>query len=118
MTARDADEWFITPALANTKESCMFTRNPVLLTLAAVLCLGSASAHAATTQQNKMKQCNLEAQGKKGTERKALMKACLSKKATVGGVAAHSTKSTPQAAGQGKAKAAAGESRAAPGTKS
>jgi hypothetical protein len=30
-------------------------------------------------QQNKMKTCNAEAKGKKGDERKAFMKACLSK---------------------------------------
>ena len=36
---------------------------------------------AATSQQNKMKLCNQQATGKKATERKAFMKACLSKKA-------------------------------------
>jgi hypothetical protein len=118
MTARDADEWFITPVLANTKEFCMFTRNPVLLTLAAVLCLGSASAHAATTQQNKMKQCNVEAQGKKGDERKASMKACLRKKAADGGAAADTAPSPRKAAGQGKTKAAAGDGSAAAAAKS
>jgi len=33
----------------------------------------------AGAQQNKMKTCNAEAKGKKGDERKAFMKACLSK---------------------------------------
>ena len=33
----------------------------------------------ATPQQDKMKSCNAEAKGKKGDERKALMKECLSK---------------------------------------
>lgn len=59
----------------------MFKPNPILIALAAVLSLGGLSAQAATTQQNKMKQCNLEAKGKKGAERKALMKTCLSSKA-------------------------------------
>lgn len=35
---------------------------------------------AATEQQNKMVTCNKEATGKKGDERKAFMKECLSKK--------------------------------------
>ena len=38
-------------------------------------------AFAATEQQNKMTTCNKEASGKKGDERKAFMKECLSKKA-------------------------------------
>ena len=37
-------------------------------------------ARAATEQQNKMATCNKEATGKKGDERKAFMKDCLSKK--------------------------------------
>ena len=39
-----------------------------------------ATAQAATEQQNKMVTCNKEATGKKGDERKAFMKECLSKK--------------------------------------
>lgn len=38
------------------------------------------TAHAATDQQNKMTTCNKEASGKKGDERKAFMKECLSNK--------------------------------------
>ncbi|MFM8464532.1 MAG: PsiF family protein [Burkholderiaceae bacterium] len=38
------------------------------------------NAQAATEQQNKMATCNKEATGKKGEERKAFMKDCLSKK--------------------------------------
>lgn len=38
----------------------------------------SAPAKAPTTQQSKMKTCNAEATGKKGDERKAFMKECLS----------------------------------------
>lgn len=37
-------------------------------------------AMAQTAQQNKMKQCNADATGKKGDERKAFMKECLSNK--------------------------------------
>lgn len=37
-------------------------------------------AFAATAQQEKMATCNKEATGKKGDERKAFMKSCLSKK--------------------------------------
>lgn len=36
---------------------------------------------AAVSQQDKMRNCNKEATGKKGAERKAFMKTCLSKKA-------------------------------------
>ena len=36
---------------------------------------------AALSQQDKMRECNKQATGKKGAERKALMKTCLSKKA-------------------------------------
>ncbi len=49
-----------------------------LLAMGLVLSLGSA--HAATDQQNKMKTCNAEAKDKKGDERKAFMKECLSAK--------------------------------------
>jgi hypothetical protein len=47
-----------------------------------VVCLAFtvSSAQAATEQQNKMATCNKEATGKKGDERKAFMKECLSKK--------------------------------------
>jgi len=38
------------------------------------------AAFAATTQQNKMKECNASATDKKGDERKAFMKECLSAK--------------------------------------
>lgn len=38
-----------------------------------------AAADGKSTQQNKMKTCNKEATGKKGAERKAFMKECLSK---------------------------------------
>jgi hypothetical protein len=41
---------------------------------------GAVFAAEPTAQQNKMKTCNAEATGKKGDERKAFMKACLSSK--------------------------------------
>ena len=52
-----------------------------IIATAALLCLtGLPVAQAATEQQNKMVTCNKEAAGKKGDERKAFMKECLSKK--------------------------------------
>jgi hypothetical protein len=40
------------------------------------------AAKAPTAQQSKMKSCNVQAEGKKGDERKAFMKECLSAKNT------------------------------------
>ena len=57
-----------------------------LLTVLALSCAAvSMSVHAAdekkpTAQQNKMTECNKEAGDKKGDERKAFMKTCLSTK--------------------------------------
>lgn len=42
--------------------------------------LAAPNAFAATAQQNKMKECNASATDKKGDERKAFMKECLSAK--------------------------------------
>lgn len=42
---------------------------------------GAAFAAEPTAQQSKMKTCNADATGKKGDERKAFMKECLSAKA-------------------------------------
>ncbi|RFP09996.1 MULTISPECIES: PsiF family protein [unclassified Duganella] len=42
---------------------------------------GAVSAAEPTAQQSKMKTCNADATGKKGDERKAFMKECLSAKA-------------------------------------
>lgn len=47
-------------------------------------CAALAFGAQATPQQDKMKSCNAEAKGKKGDERKAFMKECLS----AGGAAA------------------------------
>ena len=51
--------------------------------LIALLCT-LMSAHALTAQQSKMASCNKEATGKKGDERKELMKSCLSAKPAAG----------------------------------
>ncbi|MDE2202932.1 MAG: phosphate starvation-inducible protein PsiF [Burkholderiaceae bacterium] len=40
----------------------------------------AAAPAAKNSQQDKMKQCNMDAAGKKGDERKAFMKSCLSDK--------------------------------------
>ena len=40
----------------------------------------AAAPAAKNSQQDKMKQCNMDAAGKKGDERKAFMKGCLSDK--------------------------------------
>lgn len=68
-------------------------KNIATLSAALALALGSISASAApaadaaapaakprSAQQQKMAQCNKDATGKKGDERKTFMKACLSKK--------------------------------------
>jgi hypothetical protein len=52
-----------------------------IATITAALALGGQVAVAQTTQQSKMKTCNVDAKGKKGDERRAFMKSCLSKKA-------------------------------------
>jgi psiF repeat len=44
------------------------------------LCAPAYAADAPTAQQSKMGSCNKEAEGKKGDERKAFMKTCLSAK--------------------------------------
>jgi hypothetical protein len=57
-----------------------FAADPVKPAAAATAAAPAASATAAdkTPQQNKMATCNKEAEGKKGDERKAFMKDCLS----------------------------------------
>lgn len=67
---------------------------PLLTALTLSLCFtGTAHADDAkktpTTQQQRMKDCNAQADGKKGDERKAFMSSCLSAKAAA-------AKSTPQ----------------------
>jgi len=50
------------------------------LVLALALLCPAMMVHAATAQQSKMTTCNKDATGKKGDERKAFMKECLSAK--------------------------------------
>lgn len=50
----------------------------IALVAASLFTVGMASNALATPQQDKMKSCNAEAKGKKGDERKAFMKECLS----------------------------------------
>jgi hypothetical protein len=50
----------------------------IALVAASLFAVGMASNALATPQQDKMKSCNVEAKGKKGDERKAFMKECLS----------------------------------------
>jgi psiF repeat len=45
-----------------------------------VAATGSAQKTTAISQQDKMRECNKQATGKKGAERKAFMKTCLSRK--------------------------------------
>ncbi len=52
----------------------------VIATLSVALAAFAGGAQAATAQQNKMKECNASAGDKKGEERKAHMKECLSAK--------------------------------------
>jgi len=62
------------------------------LVLALALICPLMMAHATTAQQSKMTSCNKDAAGKKGDERKAFMKECLSAKPAV----AEEKKMTPQ----------------------
>jgi hypothetical protein len=51
------------------------------LPTAAAAAVGGPQKTAAISQQDKMRNCNKQATGKKGAERKAFMKTCLSHKA-------------------------------------
>ena len=53
------------------------------LLLVVGLCLPFFAVHAENAQQSKMATCNKDATGKKGDERKAFMKDCLSAKPVV-----------------------------------
>ncbi|MFM8246818.1 MAG: PsiF family protein, partial [Burkholderiaceae bacterium] len=53
---------------------------PILASMTILFAFILGNAQAATEQQNKMATWNKEATGKKGEERKAVMKDCLSKK--------------------------------------
>lgn len=60
-------------------------RHIPVLAVAAVLALGTAVTSAQTTQQMRMKQCNMDASAKNlmGSSRQAFMRACLSGKHTM-----------------------------------
>ena len=83
------------------------TMKPFIGALALSLCAFAAQAQdkvadkpadkAPTAQQSKMKTCNQEATGKKGDERKAFMKECLSNKPAA---AASAATASASAAGQ------------------
>jgi len=83
---------------------------PLIGALALSLCAFAAQAQdkvadkpaekAPTAQQSKMKTCNQEAAGKKGDERKAFMKECLSNKPAAAASAAATTTAAASAAGQ------------------
>ncbi len=83
-----------------------------LLALGLAMSLGAAHAaegDAKTPQQNKMAQCNKDAAGKTGDERKAFMKSCLSAKPAA--VAAASAPSDKKTAQQEKMKACNAEAK-------
>ena len=69
-----------------------------LIAACALLGLLINPALAANEQQNKMATCNKEATGKKGDERKAFMKECLSNKPAAPASAAPAATPTPAAA--------------------
>jgi hypothetical protein len=80
---------------------------PLIAAMSLALSMGMGAAHAAegakTAQQSKMTSCNKDAAGKKGDERKAFMKDCLSAKPA----AAAATPSCDQAAADKKLAGAA-----------
>jgi hypothetical protein len=65
-----------------------------LLMVAALTALSAAPVMAETSQQNRMKECNTQAKGKTGDERKTFMSACL--KGDSPAVAASGKELTPQ----------------------
>lgn len=73
--------------LPPTERKLIFLEIMMKKLLVAVLFLAPISFNpvfAATAQQSKMKSCNAEAKDKKGDERKAFMKECLSNKPEAG----------------------------------
>ena len=68
------------------------TRNLVGVLLGAALLAPVPHAFGLTAQQEKMKECNTEATGKKGADREAFMKTCLSNKS----VEQHAKETTQQ----------------------
>ena len=76
----------------------------LLIALCSLSLAGAALAQtpAKTAQQEKMKTCNAEAAGKKGDERKAFMKTCLSNKPETRMTAQQSKMKTCNAEAAGK----------------
>jgi hypothetical protein len=57
------------------------TRGSIKPAVTPVAAAGAPAKNGAVSQQDKMRLCSQQATGKKGQERKAFMKGCLSKKA-------------------------------------
>ena len=68
----------------------------ILAAVVALLSTQFSVAQAAGEQQNKMKECNAQAKDKKGDERKAFMKECLSAKPAAEAAAPAADKKTTQ----------------------
>jgi hypothetical protein len=68
--------------------------NKILMSMIALSALSTAPVMAETAQQNRMKECNTQAKGKTGDERKTFMSACL--KGDSPAVAASGKELTPQ----------------------
>lgn len=75
---------------------------PLIAALGLGLCLAGAAVHAEdagkpmSAQQSRMADCNKQATGKKGAERKAFMKSCLSGKTADAAAAEPAKPATPQ----------------------
>ena len=85
-----------------------------LLALGMSLAVGAAYAADAkepTAQQNKMKTCNADAKDKKGDERKAFMKECLSAKPSAPAAEAGTTQQTKMKTCNADAKDKKGDER-------
>lgn len=80
------------------------TMKKTLALLAMLLPLLCTSAYAANAQQTKMAACNKDATGKKGDERKAFMKQCLSAKSDVAAPAPTQQDKMKACAASGKGK--------------
>jgi hypothetical protein len=74
---------------------------------------GAYAADAPTTQQSKMKTCNADAKGKKGDERKAFMKECLSAKPAADASAPATTQQSKMKTCNADAKGKKGDERKA-----
>lgn len=84
---------------------------PLIAAMGLALSMGMGAAHAAegakTAQQTKMGTCNTAAAGKKGDERKAFMKDCLSAKPAAAAAAPDATSACDKTAAEKKLAGAA-----------